>query len=573
MQQLNAPFDGLTMLFRIPMLTAALFVGLLLARGGPNGAVMAAPKPQFVGTEREAAYGMVVDSETKRPLAGAAVSLHQQPDRSRPSHPSGGTLRLRSYSTQTQHDGSFEFGGVLPGVYAVAAELHGYLDSGRWSAPDTLEIKRRATPSNIVVELQPASTVEGIVADPDGQGLKGANVTAIASFGEGLQTFATTKATDSGRFTFSHLPPGQYLLRASPPAFQSMAPTYFPSASSIDGAFPISVRLGQRVSEVRIRLLSAPAYRVSGIIDDWKGVLSGGHTDVYLIPQTSKAVDAAAIAHRSPVAADRSFEFVEIPAGSFVLQVLHGTSPGRVVATQPIVVGSSDLHRIVIRTRSAIELTGIVKPDGRSAQDLSMVRIVFRGLRTPIGYAASIDALPSEEGDFVVRDLEPVRYLLDLETSTGLYVERITFAGRPLHDGILDLANGSHGRLQVTVSDGGARISGSALHRAGDGSSVKQRPVAIIYPAHLGVRSSWLRVAPVIGDRFEFSGLRPGTYEVLATERFAPGLFGVPAFKSQVSASIRTVRLRRHDRQRIDLDLIDTLQVSQAAQRVGAMEH
>ena len=560
------------MLYRISRMTATLFVGSLLASGGPDGLGLAGPKPQRTGIASEAAYGRVIDSQTKVPLAHATVSLHQQPANGRVLRTGDVASSLTSYSTRTRHNGSFEFGGISPGVYAVCAELRGYLESGIWSAPDTVEIKRRTTATNIVIELQPASTVEGIVVDADGQGLKGWIVTAIASTSEGLQTIATTKATESGRFSLRHLPPGQYLLRASPPTFQSMAPTYYPATSSIDGALPISLRLGHHVSRVIITVLAGQVYQVKGFVDDWKRVLTKGPTDAFLVPQTSRAFDTTAIAYKSPVATDGSFKFLEIPAGPYILQVLRGNSPGRVIATRSIVIGSSDLDGILVPAQPSIELTGIVRLEGQSAQNLSMVRIVFRGSRTPVGYAASVDALPTEEGVFVVRNLEPVEYSLDLETSTGLYVERITFAGRTLHDGVLDLADGVHGRLEVTVSGGAARISGTARHRADYGASGGQRPVAIIYPAHPGVRSSWLKVAPVIDDRFEFRGLRPGTYEVLVTERFAPGLFGASAFRSQVAASIRTVKLRRHDRQRLDLSLIDTHQINRAAQQAGAME-
>jgi hypothetical protein len=129
------------------------------------------------------------------------------------------------------------------------------------------------------------------VLDEDGEPIANANVmawrrppapngaAALARLGL-LPAGALAQTNDLGEFRLFGLAPGEvYVQATSRPEFgRSASPrptvplaTYFPGTADVGGAMPIALAAGQTSGEITIRMVSAPAFQVSGVVTDEGG--------------------------------------------------------------------------------------------------------------------------------------------------------------------------------------------------------------------------------------------------------------------------------------------------------------
>lgn len=198
-------------------------------------------------------------------------------------------------SYHTDREGRFQVRGLQPGRYRVAVQRMGYalpLPPGAGSAT-TVDLSAGEERS-ISLSLQRGAALVGQVLNdagdplvnvrvmamrqaPSGQryasGASGARV-GLIPIGQGAQT------NDLGAFRLFGLPPGDYYVQAAPgpdlsrtigPRTRTLIPTYFPDATDPAGAHAITLGAGQTSDAIVIRMLDAPAFRVSGVVVDETG--------------------------------------------------------------------------------------------------------------------------------------------------------------------------------------------------------------------------------------------------------------------------------------------------------------
>ena len=226
--------------------------------------------------------GRVVEAGTAAPIAGAQVTVMLIPgDRRSPMF--GG---LRPYTATTDGDGQYQIAGLQPGRYQVRAQKTGYampLDS--FMPP--IDIAPGPN-QGIDVPLQRAAVIVGRVLDESGEPLADVRVLAMTrppkvqgapaaqllrQGGAGVQT------NDLGEFRLFNLPPGEYFIQALPHlddrqaagAGRTLLPTFYPDATSRDGAASIVLASGQTSDPIDIRMAGAPAFGVSGVVVDVEG--------------------------------------------------------------------------------------------------------------------------------------------------------------------------------------------------------------------------------------------------------------------------------------------------------------
>lgn len=511
--------------------------------------------------------GRVVDGRTGTFLVDAAVSLFWQP---RGTNEAGaGAPRKTKLSSRSGDDGNFEFERIPPGDYAVEVELAGYLKSGAGIWSRMITVPRGGRGRGLTVALRLEAILQGHVLDGEGKGAAGVAVRAFSRFRGRLHEVARARTGGRGGFVIGQLAPGSYLLRAEPPAAAAVgAPAYYPSSTSLNGSVPIDVFPGDCVEGVRIYLLQAPAYRVQGTVG---GLL--GDASVYLVPRSADGLDLSALARRTSVGAAREFEFAGVPPGSYTLRLATRGPGRRILATRAVTVGSSDVVGFGLHADPPFSLPGRATVDGNAHRDLSAVRVSLIGVPSAAGPAASRELFVGNDGRFLARDLEPAAYVLRVHTLPGLYVERVSLGGREVTGSILDLSGGPRGGLEIALRDGAARLAGAVVGAAqtipGDAETVR---FAILIPTGPGGGIAGRRVSAVTEQGFDFRSVPPGTYRAFVTEVFDPDLFREPAFLAQLAGSLRSVRVQRYDRQRLDLRLIDARRVEAAARRAGFVE-
>jgi hypothetical protein len=255
--------------------------------------------------------GNVVEAATGTPLTNVRARIE----------------RLDPIYAKGDPQGHFVFPGLTPGRYELTVESPGYAPLSRVQV-DLTSPSARGSVANLgnvkfTKRIAEDGTIHGTVIVPlVGQGAIAGKVTdpyglpAIASNVEVLlkpagnansQPFVRANAPtdDLGQYRFSGLPPGTYWVVASPinrgPATghdSSQRATYYPGATSLDGASPIVLAAGQsalvdiqivRVAGVKVsgRIIRPPSVPDATVEVTGAAPRSALYTEVVLMPQGS----------------------------------------------------------------------------------------------------------------------------------------------------------------------------------------------------------------------------------------------------------------------------------------------
>lgn len=151
-------------------------------------------------------YGIIRTTEDETPLQNAVVSLYSNilPD------------PVLVISGITNDNGEFIFGLIPPGQYYITASKLGYYTNE--TALIDLSTKE-FVPSEISLIADPAAntgTISGFIKEQaTGQPISGAGV-ALYSVTNGVETVvATTRTNVSGKYLFSNITPGTYLVKST----------------------------------------------------------------------------------------------------------------------------------------------------------------------------------------------------------------------------------------------------------------------------------------------------------------------------------------------------------------------
>ena len=255
---------------------------LLLAAG--TLAQQTAPRPGLpvpsaeptVADDEGVIRGRVSDATSGQPLVGATVKLY--PRTFVPAAP---------HAAFTDAAGRYSARGLRPGVYKLHAEAEGFVSQTTriyTGATVSVDVVGGQVVSGVDMDLPRAAVVSGRIFDVSGDGFAGVEVELLAdlhSLNGPVKVGATFARTDaSGLFRFGDLPAGQYYVRAhtatpvpgtSSDRPTAYAPTYFPSVTRPEEAFPLVVHAGQRLEGINYALSVVETFTVSGTLSDVTG--------------------------------------------------------------------------------------------------------------------------------------------------------------------------------------------------------------------------------------------------------------------------------------------------------------
>jgi hypothetical protein len=140
--------------------------------------------------------------------------------------------------------------------------------------------------------------------------------------------------------------------------------------------------------------------------------------------------------------------------------------------------------------------------------------------------------------NFLIGELLPERYRIEVAGPPGSYVKSILFAGRDITPDNLDLTTGTGGTMEIVLSPRAASVDG--VVRDKDGKPV---PFAMfeLWSASL---SELPRASNADGNgRFRISGLTPGDYRVAAWETVDSSMLQNPDFLARFESSATKVSL------------------------------
>jgi hypothetical protein len=211
------------------------------------------------------ARGRVLDAATNAPIAGARVVFAFR-----------GRTRLEATTDET---GRYAFAELEPGPYRLTVQKAGY------AAPDPATLPAfwllaGQTLDVATVSLQRTGAIAGRILDPAGEPLVDINVRAVRPGGAPDPRASVSRTNDLGEFRVFGLMPGDYVIAASPqpfgldalPASTALVPsTFFPGTADPASAQVLAVSGGQTVAGIEFRVVTAPTFKVSGVIVDELG--------------------------------------------------------------------------------------------------------------------------------------------------------------------------------------------------------------------------------------------------------------------------------------------------------------
>lgn len=480
--------------------------------------------------------GVVVDSIGAKPVPGAVVSI--------------GSVKVMS-----DDEGRFVFADLSKGVYAIEAAKAGYFDGAygrqRPEGPSaTLALGTDERIGNVRIALFKFAAISGQVRDEAGEPVVGAEIEVLSRSWIGgrqmLARAASTVTDDRGSYRVGGLGAGEFVVAA---IFRSLpvirpegdfvyAVHYFPGATLVEQAVPVSLKVGDERTEIDIPLRLSAAARVFGILRSPAGPVAAP------VVLTASAEGLGAGAGVELEAAEEMsepngrFMFKAVPAGSYVVRALvqpppvkvgNALTPQRLMwATAPVVVNGDDLSNVDVLLRPGFKMIGSVVFEGPPRERQPRYDVLRRltvtidsldvDMRT-LGDAATVTVDPS--GIFTSKELPPGHYFVRLENPPpGWTLRTITVRGRDISNAPVTLDADASG-LTLTFTERPTELSGFVRSDAGvlEGATVLVFPRDRTSWTDFGRRPLGLRAARSSRDgSFRFVGLPPGDYHLIAVD-------------------------------------------------------
>lgn len=450
----------------------------------------------------------------------------------------------------TNDNGDFEAKGLDAGVYRVRASAPGYVMA--LTNPDQETYYRVG--DSILLAMTKGGVVTGKVLAANDEPVVAVRVRAIMirdSEGKAATEVANIDrlTDDRGAYRIFGLRPGTYVFYAGGRGssgygvngFDSDAPTYAPS-STRDSAMEISVGSGEEKT-IDIHYRGDAGHSVSG-----NAIVPATPKSPWITINLTRLIDGAPDAkfstHQNSGA--KGFEFQGVADGEYLIWASYAPTPGESVVSEPrrVTVKGADL--------TGIELTA--KPLASVAGEFVLERSTIetcKGKRPPLfdetvvavqrkqksstkevpdlPLYGSAQAIPDKSGNFVLRNLGPGAYDIDVRLFARYwYLRSITqrTAGATSKDpatidtarNSLTLKSGERvSGVKITLAEGAASLAGQ-LESAKDEKPDAKLFVYLI-PAEKDANDNVLRffAAGVESDAsFAFNNLPPGRYWVLA---------------------------------------------------------
>lgn len=477
--------------------------------------------------------GTVVNAVTGQPVPQARVRL------SLPQERDSAVVEI------TTDAGRFQFQGVAPGKYVLAAGKPGFLMEGfneHENYSTAVAVGPGLNTENLVFRLHAESIISGQITDEQNDPVPEAQVTLFQRILiEGQRTTIQrdlVMTDDRGMYRFGGLPPGTFFLAISarpwyaqfiPPASTAAASdgqvasessagnltypvTYYPGASDATGATPIVIAAGERVS-ADLRLVAVPSVHIR--IKVPKINPNQGFS------ATLTPVGSNGLGLQSPVPAQTTMinsgeiEMSGIAPAQYHLQLVI---PGK----QPITY-EQDINA---ETSTEIEASA-----GNSHADISGVARTSDGSGLPPG--AFIVMRKRDSARIVLRaEIFPTgefRFDPDNNLTAGKYDIRVVTANQDLIVGsvvasgaqvagrIVEIAGSGPVRLTVTMTRGLARITGTAVS-AEDGKPFPGAMILLV-PENPESNPGLVRRDQSDSDgTFTLPSILPGHYTLLAIQ-------------------------------------------------------
>ncbi len=487
--------------------------------------------------------GHVFNSLTGEPLRKATVIL------------TASQIRLVD---NTDAAGRFQFTGLPEGTYRLSASHAGFLEHPA-RRPVSLGAKENVTGSEI--RLAPQGVIAGRVLDENNDPTPGAIVTIFKQvYRDGRKQWdrlnLSSIANDAGEYRSPALTPGRYLLRAytqrsqpnnaygdRPKSFDS--PAYYPSAPTQQEASSVEVGAGAQVPGIDIHLFkraTPPSFRVTGKV---VGAPPGSVISIALI---GDEFDCGGGGTAGPP--DYAFELTSHPGQCSISANLYSDGP-ETYGDGPLTI-TGDVAGVVVAMAPAPMITGRIRLAESGGQvKLQGVRVTLSDL-LPIHMHVQ-EARSDAAGRLAfVKPIRPGHYSLNTDARTipdGCFIREVKLGEQEISPDDFDLQGA--GQVELVLSSTAGNIGGSVIDADGN-----PFPISAVTLIRTDGKSPPVRQSADDKGNFQFAGLRPGTYDLLAWEEVDDDLWPDPDFRKKYETRSTQVTVGASETKAVQLRVI-----------------
>jgi hypothetical protein len=436
-------------------------------------------------------------------------------------------------ATRSADDGTFCLQTAQSGRYLLNVSKLGFLDSS-YGAKGYLQtgsiIAVGNTPlRNLDVTVEPMSGIVGRVIDPTGEAVVDANVVALKQLWlHGRQMLMPVQGAQSderGAYRIGKLTPGVYFVYARPiPSVggvlsganieEHVVRTYYPSALRLTNGTPVTVRAGQDVSGIDIRVVKASTYHVRGKIDGTRDQWPGA--TIRLLPGEEEPLTL--VLGVGNIAPNGSFEFSDISPGAYKVDFESRAGAGQL----PIEVEDADVS-------VALHVTGNASLRGKIAFEaiptsvsISTPKITLKTANAVVGptYGVNVD----NNGSIAAERIRPGKYFVDVALPPGMFLKSVKAGTSELANRELDLMGGGTVELSIALRYGTGTVNVSVTAEdAGTAASPRQILLAAFPPTTNGF-GMYFGAADSSGQ-LSLTNIPPGKYRLVALPQLDARLF------------------------------------------------
>jgi len=445
--------------------------------------------------------------------------------------------------------GHFIATGVTPGRYKVTAAAEDYVMAelgqktvGSPGTPLVITANQKTDP--LQFKLVPAANLMGTVRDYDGEPLAGALVEVLKpQYGAGTlggRTVAGMRTDDRGEYRIYSLTPGEYFVRvtyakplAGGPAFilnpnaaparTGYLPMYFNNAADISSAGMISLKPGETVDRVDLRLAPAATVNIRGTVTDSR---TGKPAQVFLQIQGSDS-RSRATAFQSPTDASGKYEFHGVPEGAYVIIAISLVDE-RPVGLRPVDVADKDLSNVDFTLVPGVTVTGRIHLEGE--KPLPQWGGTQVNLLSPVLSARS---RPSPNGDFTVSNVWEGSYpLAVLGLPAGYYVKTARFGAVDATKEPITVGSNVRDVIDIVIADDTGGIKATVAD-AGDKPYATATVVLVPDEKHRNESAYYKTAVSDAAGSVVIKDIPPGDYTLFAWDYVDAGAWYNPDFLRQ----------------------------------------
>ncbi len=403
-------------------------------------------------------------------------------------------------------------------------------------------------------------TVAGRVMDAQNRPIAGIRVLLLrGTVRQGYDPAKTRveRSDAEGRYEFTDVAEGDYLVAAEPdvqgdPNGRTLR-FYFPESMSGKEAYTLRVGPGSILTAIDIRCVPGKqGFEARGEVVD-----SAGQKPLTHMQLTYGRIDQS-VRRDVETDANGSFVITRLDPGKYWVSITHERSEDYYCYPVYFEIVSDDVSGLRISAQKGISLKGkIVLNTGIPETLFGELNVVFhpRGISEAGGHPTNYlvdrymekSSPVSADGNFVIRGLPPLIGKLSLQRRAGVPLEnyhvRIERGGTNLSEA-LRVQDKDVGGITIHVTAGTAGIHGSVKSV---NSVMEPRRIRVLISLQNAAGAPFAKSMPLDDyGRFEFDGLLPGEYRVMAAVTTDDGL-------SRRSGDIYTVRVGEGETREIEI--------------------